>query len=231
MRGEGEKGLSSRASSPDRTKANSNPPATWLERFSPNFLSPEANAADLDRNTAANLTDNQAAIAISVERSPEYAILSIASGSINKPILIHNPTGLTGGVAGDAAEYIALHGMGRIASLVALNFKKAFLKRHNAQVLRPSFLLRNPTATEASADDTETISVINSVQIPPWLTREINTSGLESAQEILLAVRSKSIEAIEAQAEAEETTFGALLNNLEDDDDIPYGNLLRHLFD
>ena len=52
--GEEEKGLSSRASSPDRRKAVSNPPATWLERFSPSFLSMEAILADLDRNTTAN---------------------------------------------------------------------------------------------------------------------------------------------------------------------------------
>ena len=69
FRGEEEKGLSSRASSPDRRTAISNPPATWLERFSPSFLSTEANLADLDRNTTANLADNQAAIAIRVEQS------------------------------------------------------------------------------------------------------------------------------------------------------------------
>ena len=77
----------------------------------------------------------------------------------------------------------------------------------------------------------ETISVINSVQIPPWLTKEINTNGLESAKEILLAVRAKSIAEIEAQAKEENTTAEALLDDLEEDDEIPYSNLLRHLFD
>ena len=121
--------------------------------------------------------------------------------------------------------------MGRIASVFALNFKKACLKRHNAQVLKPSFLLKNLSSANASGEDMENISVINSIQIPSWLTKEITTSGLESAKEILLAVRSRSIKAIEAQAEAEGVTFVAVLDELEDDDEIPYGNLLRHLFD
>ena len=158
----------SRTSLPDCRKASSNPPDSWSERLSLSLLSEETNMADLDRNTTANLADNQAAIAIRVEQSPEYAILSIASGTANKPILFHSPTGLTSKVAGDAAEYVALHGMGRIESLFTLNFKKAFLKRHNAQVLKPASLIRNLSSVNTSSipssdEDMETISVINSV--------------------------------------------------------------------
>ena len=211
-------------------------PTTWLERLSPSFLSDDANCAALDRNIEASLAESQAETAIRIERSPEFAILSIASGSKNKTILIHNLTGLADEVQGEDS-HVALLGFGRIANLFAVSLRKALGKRHGVKLPTAAAILRLPHGSqipEVNPDGEENCqpsSTVSSLQLPPWLTEETVKKKLSKASDVLLAARTEILCEIAEQASLNNVSPAAKLTELEEENSIPWGTLLRHLHD
>jgi len=208
-------------------KSPSRPPSTWAERLSRPFLSAEEAEADLDRNIAADLQGSLASISVRIERSPEYAIATIASGSANQIMLLHSVTGLTDEATGDSTGLVALLGMGKVASIFRLNPRKTFAKRHNVQVLKPAVILRSPSLNDVPAtsssggENTEHVSIICSFQSPPWLTKEILAKKLHQASDILDVVRVKALEIVAARAKQDGSSTDDLITQLEDEDAIP----------
>ena len=78
-------------------------------------------------------------------------------------------------------------------------------------------------------DDTESSSIINSIQLPPWLTKEIISHGFSAAKDILFCVLERAKKEVEELAKDEGTTFEEALAYI-DEIDVPYGNILRQLF-
>ena len=208
-------------------KSPSRPPSTWAERLSRPFLSAEEAEADLDRNIAADLQGSLASISVRIERSPEYAIATIASGSANQIMLLHSVTGLTDEATGDSTGLVALLGMGKVASIFRLNPRKTFAKRHNVQVLKPAVILRSPSLNDVPAtsssggENTEHVSIICSFQSPPWLTKEILAKKLHQASDILDVFRVKALEIVAARAKQDGSSTDDLITQLEDEDAIP----------
>jgi hypothetical protein len=213
------------------------PPSTWAERLSPSFLSAEAAQADLDRCIAADLQGSQAAISVRIERSPEYALLSIASGLLNETVLVHSVTGMTDEETGESTGLVALLGASKVASIFRLHPRKAFGKRHGVEVLKPAAILRNdllddvPATSSGGEDNAESTSIICSLQSPPWLTAEIFRSKISRAKDILDVVRAKALEDVAARAARDGVTSEFLINQLEEEDAVPFSNLLRHLYE
>jgi hypothetical protein len=218
-------------------KSPSRPPSTWAERLNPLFLSAEEAEADLDRGIAADLQGSLASISVRFERSPEYAVATIASGSANEITLLHSVTGMTDEATGESTGLVALLGMGKVASIFRLHPRKTFAKRHNVQVLKPAVILRNdsldevPATSESGEENTEHVSIICSFQSPPWLTKEIHARKLSRAADVLNVVRTKALETIAARAKQDGSSTDALITLLEDEDAIPFSFLLRHLYE
>ena len=152
---------------PQSPPDNSSVPSTWAERLSTPFLSAEAAKANLDAAIASNIAAPIAIIFERVEKMRDFATLSIASGVRNEVVLFHNVNGTKEEEAGDPLDCVGLVGPGKIANLVAVNLRKAFGKRYNVKVFTACSL------RASCPDDIETMSVINTVQSPPWLTAEI----------------------------------------------------------
>jgi hypothetical protein len=215
-------------------------PTSWAEFLDPANLDEDDLNSDLDKMIAANITDSLSDVANRIEQNTKFATITMASGQAGVPILLHNITGLGASVNPQDDEYIALAGMGRMANIFSLDFKKAFGKRHNIRVPYAAFIIQemNPDNVEGfevpvDVDDvdrfTQSISIIMGIQIPAWLTKLINVENWTSAEEILAEVVRRSIKEVDEAARDLGEDGEEFLQNI-DEENVPYRNLICHLY-
>ena len=75
----------------------------------------------------------------------------------------------------------------------------------------------------------ELTSIINSNQLPPWLTKEITSYGCSAANDILLCVLKRAKKEVKDLAMEDGTSPDEAINSI-DEVDVLYSNILHQLF-
>ena len=150
-------------------------------------------------------------------------------------VLLHSITGILTTKGVESTNDIALHGMGRIASFSTISIMNMVGCHHNADTPKEGFLVKNlipsnvTTPDGINGDDTEPMSIIDGIQIPPWLTKDVNAHGWTAAKDSLLCVLKKSKKEVETITKEDGTSAEDDITFI-DEVDVPHSTLLCHLF-
>ncbi len=181
-------------------------PLTWVEHFHPNTISRKAADADTEDILATITGQSTTGMPLTIAENSELTILSIASGTKGKTIVLHSFDAVLNN-DGDE-ELVALMGFGRIANVFTVDTHRAFAKSHNIAVPEPTFIIKKVTAENTESlpftdGKAVAMSVIMSTVIPAWLTADIHQFKLSSATDILAHAVAKVKQDVLAQSPAD----------------------------